>query len=537
MIFDFITQNFESIVNFIGGLGLFLLGIVIMSDGLRALAGDAMRSALIRFTNSPLSGAITGIITTAVLRSSTVTTVAAVGFVAAGLMSFPASLGIIFGANTGTTITGWIVALFGFKFQINNLMMIFLFIGVLLKLLAKNRIATFGYTLGGFSIVFLGVAMMQQGMSGFGEFISPQQLPDDTIIGRLKLVAFGILFTTITQSSSAGVATALTALYAGSINFEQAAALVIGMDVGTTITAVLATIGQSVEARRTGFSHVIYNIITAFIALLFITPYTLFCDAFFPNAITHNAEISLVAFHTIFNIFGLIIILPFTKQFAAMMVKLIKEKHTLYTDTLDTMLLNQPSLALTAVQNSTYREIIALLSHINAILGDPQSRRTNIGELQEALNKTHTYIDQISLQNESSAQWERLLSMIHTLDHLQRLHERCEEEEDRAITLRDTKYFAKERDIMIDGIKVLIEAMESGEWYKVLKSSQATKNRLYKSLKPSRAAVVKQIARGEIDVANGTDYMEGIRWLKRVSWHLVRISYHYERALLAAGKP
>ena len=536
MIINFLFDNAESIFQAIGGLGIFLLGIIILTDGLRDLAGDAMRSALIRFTHSPLSGAITGIITTAILRSSSATTVAAVGFVGAGLITFSESLGIIFGANIGTTITGWVVVLLGFKLQIVNIMMLFLFFGALLRLFAKNRLATFGYTLAGFSIIFVGISMMQQGMGTFAEIITPEQLPLDTFTGRLKLVAFGIIFTTITQSSSAGVAMVLSALFAGAINFEQAAALVVGMDVGTTITAALATIGQSIEARRTGFSHVIYNILTAIGAIFLITPFIIMMNSFFPTALSENAEISLVTFHTTFNLLGLIIILPFTNHFSRLMIKLIPQTQQLYTNKLDTVLLEQPNLALTAVQNSIHTEIIALLEHINAILGDPKSKRTDIKQLQDALNKTHNFIDQISLGSESGAQWERLVAMIHTLDHMQRLHERCEEEEDRAITLKSSKHFSKERDIIILGIKSIIEDMNYKKWHKMFIHSRKTKLSLYKNLKTYREMIVTKIARGEIDVGEGTDYLESIRWLKRVSWHLTRISYHYEQALLATGK-
>lgn len=373
-------------------------------------------------------------------------------------------------------------------------------------------------------------------MSGFEGLISPEQFPQDTMLGRLKLVAMGVIFTTITQSSSAGVATALSALFAGAINFEQAAALVIGMDVGTTITAALATIGQSIEARRTGFSHVIYNILTALGALILISPFTLVISHFFPTAISHNAELSLVAFHTTFNLLGLIIILPFTKYFAVFMVKLIPQTQQSFTKTLDIILLEQPSLALTAVQNSLHSEILALLEHITAILGDSHSKRVNIKQLQHALDKTHIYIDEISLGSESGAQWERLVAMIHTLDHMQRLHERCEEEEDRAITLKSSKHFLKERDIIINGIKSIIEDINSKNWHKMSKHSRKTKTSLYKHLRSYREMVVAKIARGDIDVKEGTDYLESIRWLKRVSWHLVRISHHYEQALLATGK-
>ena len=536
MILDFMIDYYEQILRSIGGLGLFLLGIIILSDGLRSLAGDAMRSALIRFTHSPLSGAMTGFVTTALLRSSSATTVAAVGFVGAGLITFSESLGIIFGANIGTTVTGWIVVLLGFKWHIANFMMFFLFLGALLRLFAKGKTSVFGYTIAGFAIIFLGVEMMQEGMGSFSGIITPNELPGDTITGRLQLVAFGIIFTTITQSSSAGVATALTLLYGGAINFEQAAALVIGMDVGTTVTAAMATIGQSVEARRTGFSHVIYNILTAIGALFFITPFTLLLDTLFPSVITENAEISLVAFHSTFNVLGLIIILPFTKYFARLMLKLIPEINLPYAKVLDKALLEDPNLALNGVQNSLYNEIIALLEHINAILGDTQSKKVDIGHLQRALDKTHAFLDEVSIKGESGAQWERLVAMIHTLDHMQRLHERCEEDEERAVTLRETRHFLKERDIVVQGIKSIIESMQTKQWHKMLKDANKTKSKLYKLLRPRRQLIVTRIAKGEIGVIEGTQYLESVRWLKRISWHLVRISYHYEQALLSSGK-
>lgn len=533
---NILFENFDSILQALGGLGLFLLGLIIMMEALRTLAGDAMRSAIVRFTHSPLSGAITGAVATAILRSSSATTVAAVGFVGAGLIGFSESLGIIFGANLGTTLTGWIVVLLGFKLHLEAVMTLLLLLGALLRLLAKNRLATYGYALAGFSLIFVGIAMMQQGMSGFGDLITPEQLPPDTFSGRLKLVAFGIVFTLITQSSSAGVAMALTALFSGAINFQQAAALVIGMDVGTTVTAAIATIGQSLEARRTGFSHVIYNIITAVFALLLITPFTMLVTTLFPSALYNNAEISLVAFHSSFNLLALIIILPFTNSFASLMFRLIPEQNKLFTDSLDKLLLAEPSMALTAVQNSVRTETIALLTHINAILGDKNSPRTDILQLQQALNKTHSYIDEISLKSQSGAQWERLLAMFHTLDHMQRLHERCEEEEDRAITLRDTKQFVNEKDIMILGIKAMMAAMDANDLQAMLEHSNNTRKRLYKQIRPYRKMIVEQIARGELDVIVGTDYLEGIRWLKRVSWHLIRISFHYKQAILAAGK-
>jgi len=314
------------ILQAIGGLGLFLLGMIIMTEGLRALAGDAIRAALMRFTSSPASGAMTGAVSTAILQSSSATTVAAVGFVGAGLMTFTSSLGIIFGANIGTTITGWMVALLGFKLKLGTVMLPLILLGAVLKLFASGKWAASGYTLAGFGLIFVGIGAMQDGMSGMQGLITPQTLPDDTWLGRIQIVMLGAVATIITQSSSAGVAATLTALHASAISFEQALALVIGMDIGTTITAVLATIGGTTAAKRTGISHLIYNLITGSGALLLITPYILVLLYFAPTALAANAELSLVAFHTLFNILGLILILPFTSRFARFIERLVPEK-------------------------------------------------------------------------------------------------------------------------------------------------------------------------------------------------------------------
>jgi phosphate:Na+ symporter len=247
------VNNIFIIIRIAGGIGLFLVGMIVITDGLRALAGHSMRAVLMRFTKSPLTGTITGAATTAILQSSSLTTVAAVGFVGAELITFPEALGIIFGANIGTTLKGWVIAILGFKLSIGIIFLPIVFLGAILRLLSKGRLANVGYSIAGFGLIFVGITFMQQSMGDLGNIISFKYLSADTLSGRLLLVAIGILFTVITQSSSAGVVAALTALYTDIINFNQAAALVIGMDIGTTMTAVMATIGGSAAEKKNRF--------------------------------------------------------------------------------------------------------------------------------------------------------------------------------------------------------------------------------------------------------------------------------------------
>ena len=524
-----LVDNYLTITQSIGGLGLFLLGMIIMTDGLRALAGDAIRSALFRFTRSPLSGAATGAASTAILQSSSATTVAAVGFVAAGLMTFPEALGIIFGANIGTTITGWLVALLGFKLKLGTIVLPLIFVGALLKLFASGKLAATGLALAGFALIFTGISTLQEGMAGLQGIISFTNLPGDTLTGRLLLVLLGIIFTIITQSSSAGVAAALTALFAGLINFEQAAALVIGMDVGTTVTAAVATIGSSLGARRTGYSHVIYNLLTGVGALLLITPYVWLWEYIAPGKLNANAEIALVAFHSSFNILGVIIVLPFTRSFARMIERLVKGSEDKFIQRLDKSLLDEPSLALGTLQIVIHDELLALLSHIRWLISSGKKGQfANLAQLQHALDKTHLYIDQIHLKDKNNDDREHLLAMNHALDHMQRLHERCDEDQSRVLTARETHQLKDECSLMNTCIMESIQDFEKNQLDDAVTRFEKLRQRMYDEEMPYRQAIMEAIANGELTVPDGTDRLEAIRWLRRVSHHLARIMQHLQ---------
>ena len=164
------------IATLLGGLGLFLLGMIVMTDGLNGLTGHRMRRTLLRFTRSPTSGVVTGALTTAVLQSSSATTVAAVGFVSAGLLTFSQALGIVFGANIGTTATGWLVALLGFKLQLAELFMPVIFLGAVCHLFGRGRIAAIGLAAAGFGLILVSVAMLQHGMADIDRLLPINEL-------------------------------------------------------------------------------------------------------------------------------------------------------------------------------------------------------------------------------------------------------------------------------------------------------------------------------------------------------------------------
>lgn len=529
-------MNLELVINVTGGVGLFLLGMVILTDGLKALAGDAMRRVLIRFTQTPVSGAVTGAVTTALLQSSSATIVAAVGFVGAHLMTYRMALGIIFGANAGTTVTGWLVVLLGLKLKIGAIMPPLILLGVAMRLLARPQVARIGMTLAGFALIFVGIDTLQQGMAGVEQRIAPDFFPPDTIIGRLQLVLIGVAVTLVTQSSSAGVAMALAALFAGAIEFSQAAAMVIGMDVGTTAKAALATIGGSSSSRRTGMSHVFYNIVTAIGAFLLLTPFILLLQSTVPAWFAANPEIALVLFHSSFNLLGVIAVLPFTRQFAALMERLVPETESIYTGALDRSLLKEPRVALATVQKVVIDLCVTCFGLVHSLAGGPRpDRLPRTSRLHLALKETEDFIDQIHLEPDKGPAWARLISLIHTLDHLNRLLVRCDEI-NRARHSNEIRDIDDARELLNQGLRAALEDIQSDHPGACAGTINAVLPAINEQTESARNTMMNRVASGEFDVPDATDSLNAIRWLQRVSAHVARITQHLDEVFTGESR-
>jgi phosphate:Na+ symporter len=357
-----------------GGIGLFLLGMVLLTDGLRSLAGDRLRQVLARFTRSPVSGAMTGAAATALIQSSSATTVITIGLVGGGLLTFPHALGIIFGANIGTTITGWLVAALGFKVQLGLVAAPMVLAGALLRMFASGRLAQAGMSVAGFGLLFVGIGLMQAGLAALEGVVTPERFPADTVFGRFELVLIGVAITLVTQSSSAGVATALVALHGGAISFYQACAMVIGMDIGTTFKAALAVIGGSTQMRRTGYAHVLYNLATGVMAFVLLPLYVWQAGDFL--AAGGDAQFALVAFHTLFNMLGVILVLPFTNSFARFVMRLVPEEGAPLADRLDERLLASPSAALDAAIATLRTVALELADAVTGLLAPARRGRS-----------------------------------------------------------------------------------------------------------------------------------------------------------------
>lgn len=327
------------ILQLAGSLVLFLFAMRMMSEGLQKAAGHGMRNILRRMTRNPGTGILSGFFLTSLIQSSSASTVMFVSFVNAGLLSFAESLSLILGANIGTTITSWLIALLGFRFDIVMLCLPLMAISFPLIFSRKNKWRTWGEVLVGFSLLFLALDFLKMSVPDINnnihvlEFLTNYQLNG---IGSILLFAFvGFLLTIIIQSSSASLALVVVMCGEGWIGFELGAAMVIGVNLGTTITANIAALIANKEAKKSALAHTIFNLSTALIAFVLFNQLVHVSDVI-TNQIGHESALTnhsaiplgLAVFHSLFNIIGVLVFVWFIPPFTRGMNRIFPVQET-----------------------------------------------------------------------------------------------------------------------------------------------------------------------------------------------------------------
>lgn len=523
----------QGLIHAAGGLGVFLLGMVVMTEGLRGLAGDALQRILRRFTRSPLSGAATGAGITALVQSSSATTVTAVGFAGAGLIGFPAALGIVFGANLGTTITGWMVALLGFKIQLGLVAPCAVLAGVLLRLFGRGRWSAAGTALAGFGLVFLGIEFLRAGLEGLEGVVTPESLPGGGVLGRLQLLAIGAAITLVTQSSSAGVATALAALSVGAIQLDQAASMVIGMDLGTSATAAMATVGASLPARRTGWAHVIYNVLTAGLALLLLPLYTQWLATPGAGAPRLDPTVALVAFHSGFNVLGIAVILPFASPFARLVERLVPERPTPFSDRLDRALVAEPEVAIQAV-GPTLADLAAqafavVRTQLEGRRGE-KIHRDRTGLVALGLEEVERYLALLAPSGGEAGAARRAVAL-HCIDQLSRLLGRV----GRSPTPQTLASLPELLEWTVRLEEALPETLELERAGSLEGRIEGVRAAMRERRPAFRDEVTERASRGDLSAAGALEAMDAFRWLERVAHHAWRTVHHW--GVLVSERP
>lgn len=424
-------------ISILGGVGLFLLGMAIMTDGLKGLAGSSLRTVLGKAAATPLSGAFWGAVVTLLVQSSSATTMTTIGLVSADLLTFPQGLGLVFGANVGTTGTGWLVALVGVRVSLSSYALPMIFIGALIKLLGRGRLAAAGASLAGFALVLFGLTTLQQGMGGLAEQLHPSDLPSvlgapgvgflPGLLGLLALVIVGLVMTAVMQSSTAAIAVTLSAFYAGAVGLEQGCALIIGQNIGTATSSAMAAIGASTTAKRLAVAYILFKLIAALIALVlftFTTPLLAWA------ASTIDGVTLLAAYHTAYNVVGVAVLMPAIDWFTRLVESLLPERGSPLTRGLDRAALVNPVLAIEAVRRTGALAIKALCELTVVALRGANDGKSGLArsEAADALRQAREFLSHVSAQPDSKEEEFRLTSTLHALDTASRLADIAQEE-------------------------------------------------------------------------------------------------------------
>ena len=324
-------QGFFQVLNLIGGLGVFLVGMRIMSDGIQNRAGSRLKTVLHTMTENRFAGVLTGVGVTSLIQSSSATTVLLVSLVNAGLVTLKQSIGVVMGANIGTTLTAWIVSIVGFKFKIASVALPAVAIGLPLYFSSRNSRRETANILIGFGLLFLGLGFMKDSVPDIKNNPEVLAFLSDWsqwgFASTLLFVAIGTLLTVVVQSSSAAMTITITMAFKGWIDFPVAAAIVLGENIGTTITAFLASLQMNATAKRTSRAHMVFNLIGVVWMLALFGPFTRLIENIVPGSVAdpENIPIHLSMFHTTFNIANTLLLVWFIGPLTQLVQKLVKD--------------------------------------------------------------------------------------------------------------------------------------------------------------------------------------------------------------------
>ena len=394
----------------VGSLGLFVYGMRIMSEGIQKAAGSRMKSILNYMTINRVAALLTGFALTVMVQSSSATTVMIVSFVNAGLLSLVQAIGVILGANVGTTVTGWVVAILGFKVDIAALAIPAVAIGFPLMFFKPIRRKNLGQIFIGFGILFLGLSYLKDSVPDLNEhaqilsFLA--EFDGTTLASMFVYVLAGTVITFVVQSSSASMAMFLTMAFTGWISFPAAAALVLGQNIGTTITAFFASIGANLSARRAAIAHIMFNVAGTLWVIILFHPFLRLINAIVPGDAYQmvNLPVHLAMFHTIFNVLNALVFLPFIQYFAQLVKRLvpgeelIADVHTKYEFRYITAVQDTPEIYLLKVRDETTRMAQIVLGMFTRYRQVYESPDRDMGNTVEELQVIEEYSDQMQFE-------------------------------------------------------------------------------------------------------------------------------------------
>jgi phosphate:Na+ symporter len=518
-----------AVVTLLGGIGLFLLGIHHLTEGLKGLAGDSLRRALQKFVSGKLSAVASGALITVATQSSTATILTVIGFVGAGLITLSQAIAVNMGATLGTTSTPWMVAYFGLRIRIATAAFPILGVGAFLWLVARGKTRSLGAVLAGFGLIFTGIDFLQSGMAGISWNL--EALAGGGAGAMWILAGIGIVMTVVMQSSSAAAATTLVALDAGSLTFDQGCAMIVGQSVGTAATTALAAIGGSLVVRHAVLAHVIYSVIAGVLAMLFLRPLTGAAEWVGGQLDDPEGVMALAAFSSIFKLAGIVMFYPWLDSFARFVVRLSGEGTTSAVGRLEPTVAHAGgAVALEAA----WRAIVEV-AHGAA----DACRRRLAGESAtyqaagQSIHQIEQFLESLSLETtDLSTIGPRLVRLCHALDHLTELDEDLARVPPVASDWQPPASFvvgARALAAWIDATK----DPEADATPAVLKALEDSSRQLSAERKAGREQLLEDVALQRTPTATARANLEALAWANTALYHAWRLA---ESLKTASGK-
>ena len=549
------------LLTLIGSLGFFIYGMKVMSDGIQKVAGSKMRSILSKMTSNRFLGITTGFILTALLQSSSATTVMIVSFVNAGLLSLVESIGVIMGANIGTTITAWLISLLGFKVKIASIALPIIAIGFPMMFSSKSNIKAWAEVLIGFALLFMGLDALKGSVPNLGaeELNFLKSYADMGIMSTLIFIGVGTILTLVVQSSSAAMALTLVMCYEGYIPFELAAAMVLGENIGTTITANLAALVGNVHSKRAARAHFIFNI--------FGVIWMIFAFQFFINSIDNymisNMDLSPVSsvgesvavpiglsiFHTTFNILNVLFLVWFVPLISRTVIRMQPSKGEIdeefHLEHIGAGLMQTTELSVLEAQKEVIKfgEITTrLFNMIPELMKETNNKKFD--ELMKRIRKYEDITDKMEIEIADylakSAQGEmsdaasiKIRSMISIINDMERIGDICYQmsisiERKKEKKSDFTNEASKSIEDMLSEVQLSLNIMNNNlnsEYSQVTlteaNNSEININDMRNKL---RKSYLQKIEKGEMKIQTGMIYNNLIHSLEKIGDHVFNVS-------------
>lgn len=543
-----------------GSLGLFIYGMKMMSEGLQQTAGSGLRKILSGMTANRYLGVISGFLITALVQSSSATTVMTVSFVNAGLLTLVESAGVMMGANIGTTITGWLVSLFGFKINVSDYSLIFLAIGAPLMFINRKRTKGWGTALIGFALLFMGLGLLKDSVptltadSWLIQFFT--RFSDYGFAGRVMFVLLGTIVTIVVQSSSAAMALTLTLVLKGIIPMDVAAAIILGENIGTTITAELASIVGNVHAKRSARIHSLFNIIgvgwMVFLLPFFLHGIASVMKANFnidPYQSDEGATLALSAFHTVFNLSNVLLLIWFVPLLVKMATKSVSSKgeedEVFKLEYISTGLMSTPELSVYEAKKEVVKFGLLtkkMLSKTKDMLNETDGKKVNklikkMAKYEEITDRLeieiHNYLSQIAISELTDNTTSDLRAMMSITNDLERIGDIFFEISKLVDKKKEDKIWfdQNQRDGLFElmaaldnAFNTMIKNLEGNYLQSNMEEAIANENKVNEVRDALRNKHLKSVESGEYNAKAGLIYSNMFASLERVGDHIINVS-------------